>query len=278
VKWLIGAAFAVIAIPAAIVLLVVSPPLDALRANSASLCEAMLGPAPQPRSTLADLAGPETVSLAGPAGRPALTGDDAYRFVTTVNRIVNWRDLDPAAMAVWAANPDSAPPPAGAITQPPWPAPPLPEDSAETLAAAGDIGPYGRACATVLARVDASPKPASNQPPPAEPRTPLAETVNARIGTPSSAGELWQAVNPQPGSDARTMLLDTLVKNPASRVYAPGPGDFVCYDFTVDGPTHCALVLPDSTMATAAAGTVTTAPIARVATFVRPIATASVAP
>lgn len=273
-------AIAAFVFPIVIVILVVAPSLDKQRNSATSICIHMLGPAPQPRTGIADLADPQTLAIANLADRTALLGEDAYNFVTTLNRVTNWRELEPGAVARWIANPLNEPLPAGAIAEPVWPVPKLSDEAAATLQSAGSLAAYGKACATVAARVDAEPKQTTttNTTTPSAPpqtenvstRAQLAWDINSRIGQPVSTEQLWEITSPEPGVDARTMLLHQLL-SAQHREGSDTPGDLACYDFTLEGPSHCSLILPNSQIAVSRAGTLIGIPIPLGSTIIAPV-------
>lgn len=178
------------------------------------------------------------IAAALAAGRH-LTGDSAYRFVTTVNTITNWRTLPADQVLDWATNP-AAPLPGGAQLDLPWPPPAVAEQSNPDSESSRSL--YKQACATVLRRADelttTRPKATS---PTDDGRAAAVEEVTHKLGTPISEAQLWAVISPTPHLDAKRTLFAQLAS--AAPIAEPTPGDLVCYDFTTSGPARCSLVI-----------------------------------
>lgn len=270
---LAGIGVAIIFITISVLFVVIISPLAvSTRQGASTLCAAMLGMPPAAGVSVTALSGndAEILAMQRTTNSALPTGEDAYRFVTSLNGIVNWRHLPAAEVAAWSMDPASMPLPEGAVLDVPWPAPavdPDPEIPAEITPSV-----YEAACATVLHRADQRAKaitssqissttpvgttsiattsvdvftPTTMTAAPttvADPqRAPLVAAVMGLIGTHVTEHELWQAISPRPDLDPKQMMFEQLA---ASRpVTPPQPGDVACYDFTLSGPTHCALVI-----------------------------------
>jgi hypothetical protein len=282
-KALLALLAAVIAVPILLVVLLIGPQVTQSRQAGSAVCVAMLGYPPTPEVTVARLSGPYAESIAEQAhpGTPLPVGESAYKFVTTLNTVTNWRTLVPQAVAAWAANPAKIPAPAGAIPEQPWSAAEFTEDQRELLAQ-NTPSAYDKACAVLLRRIEAetaSATSASSQGSTAvadAQRTRIVELINARIGGTTTDYELWQLVSPTPQLDARRTALAQLTANPGPLTDA-APGDLLCYDFTTWGPTHCALITtaaPHTQIAVIAAdGTLTTTTAPDNSTIIHPTST-----
>lgn len=255
---------AAVGLPLLLVVIVMGPQGAESRRSSVAACTHMLGAAPGPDETVLSLGGPEAdfVASHSPAS-VGLTGGQAYRFVSTLNTITNWRALPPAEVATWVSTPDQLSPPVGAQFESPWPAPPLSDDQSQQLAAALDspsaasrtVAAYEAACAVVLRRIDMAAETASSMPStPAGPTLPdtvaavsprraaIVDVVTERVGTAVTDDELWQLISPTPDLDPRQTLFSALATRPDAMVAVALPGDLACYDFTTIGPARCGLV------------------------------------
>lgn len=305
-KAAVGALAVMIGLPlvlAVVVVVVIMVPQGAdTRRSAAEVCTRMLGAPPAPESTVLTLGGPEADAVAAQwvaAARTPLTGAQAYRFVSTLHTLINWRRLPPAEVAAWAGAADPvATPPAGAELEAPWPAPELTTDQNAQLAATLEraqsspdsisVADYETACAVVLRRIDVATAaaratsatlPSSSTLPTAVAaisarRAAVVEAVTARLGTAVTDAELWQLISPTPDSDPRQTLLSALAIQPDAVVSVALPGDLVCYDFTTSGPTRCGLITtaePSSMAVIGADGMLSTGPIPSNSTIFRPV-------
>jgi hypothetical protein len=259
------------------------------RRTGAQLCAAMLGAAPQDDATVESLSGPAAAALA--AGRQ-LTGEDAYRFVVTLNTITNWRQLPADQILDWITDPSPARLPAAAQLDSPWPTSKFDTDQAGTQPARWSS--YGQACAMVLHRADArtsTPTSTPAQPtsvtaaaPPtvattaapdgAQPdRTAVVAAVTGRLGAVTPEPALWEVICPTPQLDAKRTLFEQLART--SPVLSAAPGDLACYDFTTSGPARCPLVIaaaPTPAIATLNTdGILVAEPIPANSTIIKPV-------
>lgn len=227
------------------------------RRTGARLCVSMLGAGPQDDATVESLSGLQAAALA--AGRQ-LTGEDAYRFVVTLNTITNWRQLPADQILDWITDPSPARLPAAAQLDSTWPAPKF--DTDQTGTQPQRWSSYEQACAMVLHRADArTSTPTSTPAPPpsvtaaASPtvattalldgvqpdRIAVVAAVTGRLGAVTPEPQLWEAISPTPQLDAKRTLFEQLGRT--SPVMSPAPGDLACYDFTTSGPARCSLVI-----------------------------------
>lgn len=279
----------------------IAPLAVGTRDGASTLCAAMLGVPPSSGVSVTSLSGPDAEIVAAQRiDNSALpTGEDAYRFVTSLNTVTNWRQLPAVELAAWSMNPEAVPLPNGAVLDAPWPAPtvePHPDVPDSVVPSV-----YEAACATVLHRADQrATVTASSQtgtttsvtasatgggmlasstslapPVAADPqRAPLVAAVTGLIGTQVAEMELWQAISPHPELDAKQMLFEQLARS--RPISPPQPGDLACYDFTVSGPARCALVIaPTATglpqiAATDNAGILTAQVVPLNVTYIRP--------
>ncbi|AYE99540.1 hypothetical protein C0J29_31745 (plasmid) [Mycobacterium paragordonae] len=258
-----------------IVVVMVAPATATMTHTGQRICAAMLGQPPEATATVATLQDAQTQALA-PAG---LTGQDAYQFVATLNTVINWRDLPAAQVSAWAANPAATPLPEGAQIDTPWP---VPRSNDPAPAFPQSVSLYESACATVLHRVDVhvanpphSATPITHTTPPdtaSSQQPPIVAEVIKQLGTRISPEVLWQWTSPTPHLDAKRTLFEQLTRTAPQA--APRPGDLTCYDYTVNGPARCALVLslaPTPLMAaTTADGILAAAPIPANSTIIGP--------
>lgn len=296
IKALGAALAAAVGLPLLLVVMITGPQGAESRRSSVQACTHMLGAPPGPEETVLSLGGPEADFVAGrnPAS-VGLTGGEAYRFVSTLNTITNWRALPPAEVAAWASAPGQLNPPAGAEFEPPWPAPELTEDQNEQLAAAVDsasatsttVEAFEAACAVVLRRIDVAAEAAAGMTStPAGPTLPdtvaavsqrraaIVNAVTARVGTVVSDSELWQLISPTPELDPRQTLLNALATRPDAMVAVALPGDLACYDFTTTGPARCGVITsaqPSSVTMIGADGMLTIGAIPSNSTIFRPV-------
>lgn len=292
-----GAALAaVVGLPLLLVVIILGPQGAESRRSSVAACTHMLGAAPGPDETVLSLGGPEAnfVASQNPVS-VGLTGGQAYRFVSTLNTIINWRVLPPAEVAAWVVDPDQVSAPVGAQFESSWPAPPLSDDQSQQLAAAVDspsatsrtVAAFEAACAVVLRRIDVAAGVASSMPStPAGPvlpdtvavvsprRAAIVDAVTARVGTVVTDSELWQLISPTPDLDPRQTLFSALAARPDAMVAVALPGDLACYDFTTTGPARCGLVTttePSSMTVIGSDGMLAISPIPSNSTIFRPV-------
>lgn len=300
----IGVTFIFLTVSVLFVILI-APLAVGTRDSASTLCAAMLGIPPSEGVSVMALSGPdaEIVAALRITNSALSTGEDAYRFVTSLNTVTNWRHLPPAEVAAWSVDPATMPLPNGAVIDAPWPAPavePNP-DIPENIAASV----YESACATVLHRADHRAKtttssqvsatttvttttyPGETSANPLAPittspaaavadpqRVPLVAAVSALIGTQVTEYQLWQAISPRADRDAKEMLFEELANS--RPVSPPQPGDLACYDFTTSGPSRCALVIaPTATglpqiAATDSAGALVAQVVPTNVTYIRP--------
>lgn len=307
IKVLGGSLAVIIGLPLLLVVVIMGPQGAESRRSSVATCAHMLGTPPGPDETVLSLGGPQAdlVAAQHPAGHP-LTGGEAYRFVSTLNTITNWRILPPADVAAWVSAPDqvSAPVPAGAEFEQPWPAPELTADQRQQLATAVEpsspsttsmspaasttVVAYENACAVVLRRIDVIAEAAqagsvSSAPVPTLPdsvpavsqrRAQIVDAATTRIGTAMTDAELWQLISPTPDLDPRQTLLNALATNPDVLVAVALPGDLACYDFTTTGPSRCGLITtaePASMTVIGADGLLAIGPVPSNSTTFRPV-------
>ena len=102
-----------------VVVVITGPSVAQMHQTGAQMCTAMLGIPQAISQPVASLSGGDAQNLA-PGG---LTGQDAYRFVVTLNTITNWRRLPVAQVSQWISDPSPARLPKGAEVDTPWPAP-----------------------------------------------------------------------------------------------------------------------------------------------------------
>jgi hypothetical protein len=248
------------------------------------LCTAMLGAAPEDGATVESLSGHQAAALVVGQQR---TGEEAYRFVVTLNTITNWRRLPAGQILDWITGPPQAQLPAGAQLDRTWPAPEFDTGQPDTKPARQSL--YEQACATILHHADGrTPTPT---PPPSMPaaapsaaattaapygvqpdRRAVAAAVMGRLGAVVSEPQLWEIISPTPQLDAKRTLFEQLART--SPVMSPRPGDLACYDFTTSGPTRCSLVIaaePTPAMATPSAdGILVAEPVPANSTIIEP--------
>jgi hypothetical protein len=277
-------AVAVTVIGAGLVVVIMGSAAVQNRRTGTRLCTAMLGAAPEDDATVDNLSGPQATALA--VGQHPF-GEDAYRFVVTLNTITNWRRLPAGQILDWISDPQRAQLPAGAQIDSTWPAPEFDTRQPDTKPARRPL--YEQACATILHRADA--RTSTSTPPPSvpvvapsadamtaapdsvqPPRSAVAAAVTGRLGAVISEPQLWAAISPDPQLDAKRTLFEQLART--SPVMSPRPGDLACYDFTTSGPTRCSLVIaakPTSAIATPNAdGILVAEPIPANSTIIEP--------
>jgi hypothetical protein len=238
-KWLIAGTAAALLMVVAIVTKVSVSSTTNVAVNA---CSTALGQAPTPTSTIADLAGAQAADVA--AADPALstaTGTTAAHAVDTLNRLDNWRDLDRELLARWVANPSGAVP-AGAVAIRP---PNNPSGDPEQM-------DYGHRCQRALASLSARQR--ANMA-----AVPLVSTEQT-----AASAQIRRAVTAEiqhrPGRALVPLIAHLLGADPAvpqllwtgSRV-APAAltgGDLVFFDYSSAGPTHVAVALGATTVAT----------------------------
>lgn len=272
-----GVAVAGLAAAVLIVVVMVGPATATLTHTGQRICTAMLGNPPDATATVATLQDAQAQSLA-PAG---LSGQNAYRFVATLNTVINWRHLAAAQVAAWAADPSATSLPEGAQLDTPWPAP---SETTPPTTIPRPASLYEEACAAILRRADTHvanpPHTTTRTPNPNVPNTSSSQPsaivaeVTRQLGTPMSSEALWQWISATPHLDPKRTLFEQLTRT--APVPAPRAGNLACYDFTLSGPAHCALILtsePQPSMATIAAdGVLAATPLPANCTIVETIA------
>lgn len=296
IKGLAAVLTAAVGLPLLLVVIILGPQGAESRRSSVAACTHMLGAAPGPDETVLSLGGPEADFVAGhnPAS-VGLTGAQAYRFVSTLNTVTNWRALPPAEVAAWVVDPDHVSAPVGAQFESPWPAPELTDDQNRQLAAALDspsaasraVAAFESACAVVLRRIDVAAEVASSMPStPAGPALPdtvaaisprraaIVDAVTARVGTVVTDAEVWQLISPTPDLDPRQTLFSALATRPDVMVAVALPGDLACYDFTTTGPARCGVITtaqPSGMTVIGSDGMLAIGPIPSNSTIFRPV-------
>ncbi len=242
-KWL---ASAIAGIAGALMALsIVGMSTKATTSVAVNACHTALGDMPNPRTTIADLAGPQAADMA--AADPhlgAALGDDAAAAVDTLNRIDNWRDLDRNALATWVRAPD-LPPPVGAV---------LATITADVPVARDD---YGYRCQAALANLTAD-QHANMSTPPLLNTKPTEASLHVLSEV---LDEIDHSTQPQPTDTDLTSTLARLLDaapTPAQLLWtgatvspaAVTGGDLVFFDYTSRGPTHVAVAVDNTTVAT----------------------------
>lgn len=242
-KWLAGTAAGIVGMLCGLSMVGIST--KATTSVAVNACHTALGDMPNPRSTIADLAGSQAADMASADPRlAAAIGDAAADAVDTLNRIDNWRDLDRHATAAWVIAPDLPLPP-GAVTAIPADAP-LPRQD------------YGYRCQAALQNLTADQRANMSHPPllnttPTEASTRVLATV---------LNELDRSEQPQTSDSNLTSTLARLLDaapTPKQLLWtgstvspaAVTGGDVVFFDYTSRGPMHIAVALDNTSVATA---------------------------
>jgi hypothetical protein len=264
IKAAIAAGAVVALVPFVFVVLLAGPQAATESAGVATACRLVLGMAPQPNSTVAELGGPDAAAVAAALSQPAgqqpgsstppapppvpaevvaeqLQGERAYDFVSTLNTIDNWRTLPVDVVARWAINPPATPLPDGARLLPG-----LPADQVNALQV--DEQPdsaYARGCAAVISRAtQLEVHPAGEQPGAAEQPRDIA-ALAAQAGTTMTNLDLLRRVDPAATQDDPRQFY--LNYRPVAQA---GARDIVVYDFTIAGPAHFGIAVDAAQMVT----------------------------
>jgi hypothetical protein len=238
-KWFIAGTAAALLMVVAIVTKVSVSSTTNVAVNA---CSTALGHAPTPTSTITDLAGGQAADVA--AADPALSpvvGTTAAHAVDTLNRLDNWRDLDRQLLARWVANPAGTAP-AGAVAVRP---PNNPNGDLEQM-------DYGGRCQRALASLSA------------RQRANMAAISLVSTEQTAASAQIRRTVTAEiqhrPGHALVPLIAHILGADPAvPQLLWTGPrvapasvtgGDLVFFDYTSAGPTHVAVALDATTVAT----------------------------
>lgn len=246
-----GAAFA------ALVVMAGGATSNQVAAVGTNACNSALGTPVTAATTVTDLAGVQAADVAvEDPDLASATGRRALGIVNALNRIDNWRDIKRPALATWLIDPSQRLP-EGAVPVG-WPVAPAPTDHPER--------DYLQRCRDIVDGL----RPAERAHMIA---TPLAVAQPSNAGARLHEAALQSMAPAEPGSDtgARSVSLPHLVaatlgvEAPADDW--PGPlvwigtrvapaavtaGDLVFFDYTGVGPSHLAIALDASTVASTA--------------------------